>query len=146
MGEEIRDEAREFGAALRRFIGTWRARHAVHLKNTTQRQYMTLCLLDELGETRMGGLAEGLGVTMGAASNVANGLVKAGYIERIYDPQDRRSVSVRLTDEGQREMIRIRQLMLDDIRNVFERLNAVERGQLVRAFRRFVELSERAAP
>ena len=92
MNEEVRNQAREMGVALRRFLAIWRARNATSLGNTTQRQYMTLCAVEQFDQCRMGQLAEELGITMGAASNVANALVKAGYLKRIYDSLDESDV------------------------------------------------------
>ena len=49
------------------------------------------------GGRTIGELAEGLGVSVGWASRIVNGLEFAGLAERAADPADRRIVHVRLT-------------------------------------------------
>ena len=63
-------------------------------------QYSGLVLLGEHGEMTMGDLARRLGVTMGAATNVVDKLVRAGHVSRQRSSDDRRVVRVKLSAQG----------------------------------------------
>ena len=45
-------------------------------------------------------LAERMGCTPGAMTNIANKLVKLGYAKRVYNEEDRRHVLMEITDAG----------------------------------------------
>jgi DNA-binding MarR family transcriptional regulator len=55
----------------------------------------SLALLNELGPTSAGQLAEGLGLTTGAITGVVDRLAAAGFVVRDSDPNDRRRVIVK---------------------------------------------------
>ena len=63
-------------------------------------QCQAMAVLAEHGEMTMGALARGLGVTMGAATNLMDKLVEAGLVSRQRDESDRRVVKVKLTSTG----------------------------------------------
>ncbi|MEH7547744.1 MarR family transcriptional regulator [Neobacillus bataviensis] len=52
----------------------------------------------------LGDLAEKLKLTNSTVSGVIDRLVHSGLVERVIPPGDRRSVSIRLTDEGTRTL------------------------------------------
>lgn len=49
-------------------------------------------------------LAEKAGVTRATMTGLIDGLERDGLVERIFDPQDRRRVSVKLTESGQAKL------------------------------------------
>ena len=53
-------------------------------------------LLQRLGPVTAGAIGEHTGLTTGAVTRLVDRLVKAGYVERVPDPGDRRKVVVRL--------------------------------------------------
>ncbi len=57
-------------------------------------------------EATMSNIAKRLRVTVGTLTSSINRLVKKGYCERYSNPEDRRKVFVRLTDEAE-EVLRI---------------------------------------
>jgi DNA-binding MarR family transcriptional regulator len=59
-----------------------------------------LALLDEEGRLPAGALAEKLNVTPATVSQMVDGLVEAGYVERRRSERDRRVVAIELTDRG----------------------------------------------
>lgn len=63
-------------------------------------QMVTLVHLSKATESRMGELAEVLGITQGAVTPIIDKLVERGWVERFANPCDRRSVWVRLTATG----------------------------------------------
>jgi DNA-binding MarR family transcriptional regulator len=59
-----------------------------------------LDILDQQGQMTAGQLAEASGLTTGAITAVIDRLERAGYAQRIADPNDRRRVLVELTDKA----------------------------------------------
>lgn len=53
-------------------------------------------LLKQLGPVTAGAIGEHTGLTTGAVTRLLDRLTKAGYVERVPDPDDRRKVVVRL--------------------------------------------------
>jgi DNA-binding MarR family transcriptional regulator len=56
------------------------------------------------GETNLSDLAEGLAVSPRNVTGLVDGLERDGYVERIPDPADRRSVRARLTPNGSQKI------------------------------------------
>jgi DNA-binding MarR family transcriptional regulator len=67
----------------------------------TMPQVRTLFALLRGGEARMGTLAPQLGVSLSSATGLVDRLLEKRLVEREVDPDDRRSVIVRLAAEGQ---------------------------------------------
>lgn len=65
-------------------------------------QMHTLEILGSCGEMRMKELAEKMGVTTGSLTVLVDRLVRAQLVERKPNEQDRRSIQVGLTPEGER--------------------------------------------
>jgi DNA-binding MarR family transcriptional regulator len=64
-------------------------------------QIKALGMLDAIAEeTSLGGLAEGLNVSLPAASRAVDGLARRGLVERHEDPTDRRMKQVRILTAG----------------------------------------------
>jgi DNA-binding MarR family transcriptional regulator len=61
-----------------------------------------LDILDQFGRMSAGELARHSGLTTGAVTAVIDRLERAGYVERVADPGDRRRVLVDVTDKTRR--------------------------------------------
>jgi len=68
----------------------------------TLAQVRALGVLEERAGCTMGELARRLGVSLSAATGLADRLVQHGRIERVADPEDRRVVRLRLSQTGKR--------------------------------------------
>jgi DNA-binding MarR family transcriptional regulator len=68
----------------------------------TLAQVRALGVLEERDGCTMGQLARRLGVSLSAATGLADRLVQHGRIERVADPDDRRVVRLRLSRDGRR--------------------------------------------
>lgn len=65
-------------------------------------QLQALTVVEEMsGAARVLDIAEGIGVTVGAASKLVDRLERSGLVERRPNPDDRRSSLIALTDEGE---------------------------------------------
>jgi DNA-binding MarR family transcriptional regulator len=69
-------------------------------RGVTQTQFLVLVAIHAAGRCPMGTLARNLHVQMPTATGIVNRLVRAGYVRRTPDPEDRRQVLVGLTDKG----------------------------------------------
>ena len=99
-------------------------------------QYTLLAVLDDRGESTMGQLADALGTTMGAVTNLVDKLIYLGHVERERSTEDRRVVKVRLTGGGG-----------DALRSILERIREftaqILDGMDPEEFRTFIETLEK---
>jgi DNA-binding MarR family transcriptional regulator len=74
-------------------------------------EFHGLMVLDEGRELLGGQFAEQMGLSPSRGSRVLNNLVENGFVKAALRPDDRRSISVRLTPEGTRMKARITEYM-----------------------------------
>jgi len=75
-----------------------------------------LQIVNREGKKTCSYLAESLGVTLSAVTNLSNKLVKKGFIERIVPENDRRTTLLQITDAGKEMM----QKMIDRYTEISE--------------------------
>jgi len=63
-------------------------------------QMLILDLLNKNGECKMKDLAHFMSVTTAAMTGIVDRLVRSGYVERVYEPNDRRIIKIRIKDKG----------------------------------------------
>ncbi|MFE0705291.1 MarR family winged helix-turn-helix transcriptional regulator [Streptomyces sp. NPDC058872] len=85
-------------AATRAFNGVYR--EALKELGLTYPQYLVMLVLWEHRELSVKGIGERLRLDSGTLSPLLKRLEAAGYVERRRSPEDERSVTVRLTDDG----------------------------------------------
>ncbi len=74
------------------------------------------------GRMRMGQIAQALGVAMSTATGIVERLVEQGFLLREMDPEDRRSVAVRLTSLGRETLDRPHMVSMNRLARVLMRL------------------------
>ena len=84
---------------------------------------------------RLGGLAEHLMLSKGAASVMVKKLVRAGLVDRRRNPENEREVQIRLTPRGVRFLKGNPALDGRRMVNYLRRLSAAERARIVEALR-----------
>jgi DNA-binding MarR family transcriptional regulator len=114
-----------FVLALRRA----RARSGGREEGLTLAQYELLRALPADGGLPSGRLAELAGIAAASASQMLDGLERAGLIERTRPPTDRRTVMIALTGDGRRQVESKRRLIADRRRRFFDSLPAEERAR-----------------
>lgn len=87
------------------------------------------------GSLRVGDLAEALRIAPRSATEVVDGLVELGLLERAADPEDRRATLVLATPEGRRVGAEVRAARTARADEVFSVLSPVERSLLARLLR-----------
>lgn len=68
--------------------------------NTSISQILVLSELRQKGVRKQSELANELGYTPGAMTNIATRLIKDAHAERVYDESDRRIIRLNITDKG----------------------------------------------
>lgn len=77
-------------------------------------------------------LARALGVRLPTLTQLADGLVTRGWIERHDDPQDRRRVRLGLTDSGRDVYLSARECAEDRMGRILDHISPGERKALVK--------------
>lgn len=90
-----------------------------------------LDLVRQKGETTMKDVAAYLCVTPPSATALADGAVAAGFLKRRQDPDDRRSVRLRLTPKGKRALVSGMRGVETAMGRMFSRLDAQEQDRLI---------------
>jgi DNA-binding MarR family transcriptional regulator len=131
------DDAAEIGDLLMRVARTQRRRWRDVLApwDLSPHQARALKVVAGHDGVRLSDLAETLRIAPRSATEVADGLQERGLVERTSDPDDRRAVLLRPTDEGRRIRGEIDDARAADSAELFARLPAGDRRELVRILR-----------
>jgi len=103
--EEMRDILRLQDELIRHRV-VWNAGPWLELDMSTP-QFKALLLISEEEGIRMRELARRLGGSFSNATVLVDRLVDKGFVERLAEPQDRRVVLVRTTEEGRQLIERL---------------------------------------
>jgi len=95
------------------------------------------------GRRTIGELASGIGASLPSASELVDGLVQRGLVERETNPADRRQVLVGLTPEGARFKQEMRHLRIGQVRAALACLAPEERPVFVRSLEALVDALRR---
>ncbi|WP_249716074.1 MarR family winged helix-turn-helix transcriptional regulator [Paenibacillus sp. J31TS4] len=102
----------------------------------TASQYAILHLLKMEGPQSSSRLAEALGVTLPAVTNLANKLVRKGYVERTVPETDRRTVLLSITEEGLGVVNRMDKHWMDFMEELLEDTSSEELDALIASYDR----------
>jgi DNA-binding MarR family transcriptional regulator len=108
---------------------------AAHLARhgTSQGRFAVLMMLDRYEETDLlpSELAEKIGVTRATMTGLLDGLEKEGFVQRRQHPDDRRALTVHLTESGQKFLENMLPEHYRRIAGLMSGLDSAERRQLV---------------
>lgn len=98
------DSALDLWIKLARAYSTFGKKTAENIKQSglTQPQFGAIECLGHLGTMTIGNLCDKLLVSGGNMTLVVDNLEKEGYVERVYNKEDRRTINVRLTLKGRK--------------------------------------------
>lgn len=105
-------------------------------------QYLAMVALSKSGEAMMGRLAADLHVTMGAATNIVDRLIRGGYVTRARGTDDRRVVRVKLQPKGVETLRGIEEEATAYMTSVLGQLDDARRKQFMETFARMVDTAE----
>ena len=95
-------------------------------------QFLILDFLIREGESRMTDMAHFMHVTTAAMTGIVDRLVGYGYVVRVYDPEDRRIIKIKLTDQGNALLKKINRHRRQMVINIFGRLSQGNRRDYLR--------------
>jgi DNA-binding MarR family transcriptional regulator len=107
------------------------------LEHVTLPQFRALVLLSALGPTRIGALAQRLGVHQSTFTRTTDRMVEAGIVRRIENPVNRREVLVAATDAGLAYVREVTERRRQEIVQILARLDPGERDAVRRALEAF---------
>lgn len=107
-------------------------------------QYNAMSLLMTQGDMKMGEMAKQMGVTMGAATNLADKLVECGTVSRARDAKDRRVVRLALTAKGKRQVEEIEQTFVNFCTRVMGQIDGETRKQFLATFGLVLDMMQKA--
>ncbi len=90
-------------------------------------QLLIMNYLNQNGESKMSDLARFMNVTTPATTGIVNRLVKCGYVRRVYDPDDRRIIKVRLMSKGLKLIKKINERRRRFVMDIFSRIPDADR-------------------
>ncbi len=96
-------------------------------------QFRALTFLNRHSGASLSDLAGHLGLTPPSASKLVDGLVERGLVGRDTPPDDRRRVTLTLTEAGRSDLARAREVTVAHLSRQLQSLSAGERERLVGA-------------
>lgn len=91
---------------------------------TTLGRLKTLRVIEELPGCRVQDVADGLGVTVGAASRLVDRLEATGYVSRAPNPDDRRGSLISITEAGRSTIATTEPLVVQALEDAFASVDA----------------------
>lgn len=95
-------------------------------------QFLVLNFLDNSGESKMKDLAKFMDVTTAAMTGIVERLVKYGYVERVFDPEDRRIIKIKPTPKGSGLVKKFKEQKRQMVINIFGKLSEKDREDYLR--------------
>ena len=145
MSDEVHEDCRKFRGHMQRFslVFTAGMNNMLGRGGINLPQYNTMCILQEQGSVKMGDLARQLGVTMGAATNIADKLVRSGSVSRQRDEHDRRVVRLELTAKGKRQVGEVDETFVQFCTGVMQQLDAETRKRFLEQFGQVLDMMQK---
>ncbi len=111
----------------------------LHLPHITPAQWGALTLIQERGESTVKDVAEGLGVTSSAATQLVDSLVASRYIMRETSTKDRRIVRLILSKKTALQVLKMKKKVLQKFLKLFEMLDDKEFDQYLSLNKKIVD-------
>jgi len=116
--------------ALKKVIGTRRERFLKQTDLSSQQMHILYMLAHE-DRLTVKDVAAMMGITSSAATQIIEGLVKSGYVERIRDNEDRRVVHLQFSAQGKTNFENFKKAHMERIGLAFEVLTDQELELLI---------------
>jgi DNA-binding MarR family transcriptional regulator len=118
---------------------TFRIAGRANVPRITPSQWGVLMLIKKSGESTVKDVAEALGITSSAATQLVDGLVSSGYLMRETYAEDRRSVKLTLSKKTKTHVDKIKKRGIHKFLKFFEVLNDKEFDQYILLNKKIVE-------
>lgn len=116
-----------------------RAQESHEERFATIMQFLALKFLRTSQDRTIGELADHLMLSKSSATQLIERLVKAGFVERIDDPEDRRIVRLRITPRGEQLLANMKQRYVDKMTALLSKIPDEDLRELVRIHRELIE-------
>ena len=103
-------------------------------------QFRTLGFLFKHEGASLSDVAEHIGLGLPAMSVLVDGLVSRGLVKRRTDQDDRRRMTLMLTESGRARMISAREATVAHLENILRQLSAEDRSTILHAMELLKEL------
>ncbi|MEQ8168492.1 MAG: MarR family transcriptional regulator [Candidatus Eremiobacterota bacterium] len=110
---------------------------ASNLKNMSLSQLNVLLFLEARDHVRMKDIGEKLCIKPSSVTNLVDRLIRAGLVERSFDPEDRRVVEVSLSEDGKRLIEDVRKIDRKHWEKVIGKIDEVEYEEILRVIKKF---------
>lgn len=107
-------------------------------KTATMLQFQALRFVLENKNTAVSDLGGSLTLSKSSATQLIERLVKAGFLERVHDEQDRRIVRLTITKLGKQEYEALKQKMLEKVTGIFSNLPEEDIKELIRIHKKLL--------
>lgn len=109
-----------------------RQNNEVYKGKITLPQLLILELLSRQGASKMTDLAKYMQVTTAASTGIVERLVRQGYVQRVYDRNDRRIVRIKLNTKGTELLKKISRQRAQSVTRIFSQISEDDRAQYLR--------------
>jgi DNA-binding MarR family transcriptional regulator len=109
--------------------------HRCHDRSISMTHLLLMTLLETHGPLPMSRVAELLGCGLPAATGIVTRMEERGLVERQHDSEDRRVVTLRLSDEGAKEIRDLQLSRRERMATALNHLSDSEREQLLASVR-----------
>ena len=103
-------------------------------------QFLILDFLSQQGESRMTDMAHFMHVTTAAMTGIVDRLVGYGYVVRVYEPEDRRIVKIKLTPGGNELVRKINEQRRSMVIKIFGSISETDRQDYLRILMQIKEI------
>ncbi len=128
-------------AASRALLGVVAGSLAPTLEHVSLTQFRALVLLSGLGPTRIGVLAQRLGVHQSTFTRTTDRMVGAGLARRVDNPGNRREVYVEATEAGLAQVHEVARRRREEIERVLHRMTPADRDAVRRGLEAFARVA-----
>jgi DNA-binding MarR family transcriptional regulator len=111
------------------------------LERVTMPQFRALVLLSTLGPTRIGALAQRLGVHQSTFTRTTDRMVDAGIVRRVENPGNRREVLVEATEVGLAYVREVTFRRRVEVEHIVSQLEPGQRQELCQALEAFAQVA-----
>lgn len=103
-------------------------------------QFLILDFLDKKGESKMTQIAHFMHVTTAAITGIVDRIIRYRYVQRVYDPDDRRIIKIKLTASGAELVKRVNQQRRKMIIDIFGKISQLERDNYLKILMRILSI------
>lgn len=103
-------------------------------------QFFILDFLNKKGECKMTEIAHFMHVTTAAMTGIVERIKRCNYVQRVYEPSDRRIIKIRLTAKGHELVKKVNRERRNMIVDIFGKISQREREQYLNILMRILSI------